>query len=547
MSKNNNESNPNEDDKETSVPDFRKGVLEESNNVSSESTEEMATSSQKEAPDTEMDLPLEVTENLSESIDDDDTEDISKAVPTKNDVLKSFECLRESHLKNGDLSKKDRKKYLKKLKKALAQNREKILSTLDDDYQGRSHFQSLAVDYFSPMIAIKNVLNHIDNWMETERAESFWIFWPSSSEIHYCAKGVVGIIAPWNYPFYLSLVPLIGAISAGNRIILKPSEYTLKSSQLLADILNSVFPEDVVQIVQGEADVAISLTNLPLDHLFFTGSSAIGKHVMRAASKNLVPVTLELGGKSPVLIHPSYSIKKAVKSVIDGKMFNSGQSCFAPDYVLCPTGQENQLVSCIENQVTKFFPTINSNNDYTAIVNEQHLSRLNNLLEDASSKGAKVIEINPNREVLKNKMAFHVVLNPTDDMLVMQEEIFGLILPVVSYNNLEQAIDYINRRPSPLCLYYFDKKRSRIKKVIQTVRAGGVTINETFYHIAQEELPFGGFGNSGMGGYHGWHSFIEFSHRKAVFHHSSFSIVPSVLKPPYKKLSALILRFLAWW
>ena len=489
--------------------------------------------------------------NAVEPVSGDDmteeTEILTSVDATPSDVKAAFTLLKNTHLKDGDVPLKQRKKLLKSLKKQLASSREKIVSVLKQDYSERSEFQTMMVDYFEPMSAIKSTLQQIDDWVEPDNVDSFWLFWPSKSQIKYCAKGVVAIISPWNYPFYLSLMPLIGAIAAGNRVILKPSELSPHSARVLEGLLKNVFPNDILQVVQGGVETSAAVTSLPLDHIFFTGSTEVGKKVMAAASANLVPVTLELGGKSPAVIHPGYPLKKALTKILNGKMINAGQSCFSPDYILCSKGTEGEIEPLVEQIQGRLFPTIQNNSDYSSTISEAHFLRLKQLVEDAKEKGARVVEINPSRESSSSKFPLHLIFNPTDEMQVMKEEIFGPILPVVTYNNVDDIFDYINTRPTPLCAYYFDSNKKRINAFTDRIRAGGITVNGTYLHIAQHNMPFSGLGSSGMGSYHGWFTFQTFSHQKSVFQNSPISPIPYALGAPYKSWAQKLLRFFAWW
>jgi acyl-CoA reductase-like NAD-dependent aldehyde dehydrogenase len=356
----------------------------------------------------------------------------------------------------------------------------------------------------------------------------------------------VGIIAPWNYPVQLALAPLTGAIAAGNRVMLKPSEYTPKTSELLARLFGEAFPKDVVTVVTGGPEVGAAFSKLPFDHLLFTGSTAVGRNVMRAAAENLTPVTLELGGKSPALVHESFPIERAAARIAAGKWFNAGQTCIAPDYVLVPEGQLTKFVDALQASVAQSYPTIAHNRDYTSVVNDRHYGRLKTLVDDAVARGARKLEINPANEQIDpatRKLAPTVLLDVDDEMQVMQEEIFGPVLPVMGYRTLDDALAYVNDHPRPLALYYFDFDSGRAKRVLEQTISGGATINDTLIHFACDDLPFGGVGPSGIGAYHGREGFETFSHKKGVFHQAKINAAAS-MGPPYHSRVDRFLDFL---
>jgi coniferyl-aldehyde dehydrogenase len=347
--------------------------------------------------------------------------------------------------------------------------------------------------------------------------------------------GVVGIISPWNYPFQLAIVPVTGALAAGNRVLLKPSEHTPRTSELMARLVAKHFAEDEFAVITGDADVGRAFASTRFDHLFFTGSTPVGRLVARAAAENLVPVTLELGGKSPALFDDSADWDLVVPRLVAGKLFNAGQTCIAPDYAVVPAKRLDAFVEKLAETVARFYPTLAANPDYTAIINERHYKRITGLVADAKRKGAKVIELNPASEKLapsKRKIAPTLLVGVTDDMAVMQEEIFGPVLPIETYQSLDAAIARIDARPRPLALYFFGEDAKREQQVIREAIAGGITINDTLWHFAHEDLPFGGVGDSGIGAYHGERSFLTFSNEKAVFHQSRFTPA-GLLWPPY--------------
>jgi coniferyl-aldehyde dehydrogenase len=360
----------------------------------------------------------------------------------------------------------------------------------------------------------------------------------AKAEVRFQPKGVVGVISPWNFPVNLTFAPLAGILAAGNRAMIKPSEYTPATSELMRTMFAGAFSEEEIAVVTGGPEVGEAFSRLAFDHLIFTGATSVARHVMRAAAENLVPVTLELGGKSPVILGRSADLKVAAARVMNGKTLNAGQICLAPDYVLAPKDQVEGFVAAAQASVATMFPTIKDNPDYTSIIAQRHYDRITGYIDDARAKGARVIELKPEGEDLSQqphrKIAPTLILEPTDDMKVMQEEIFGPVLPVKSYQTLDEALDYVNGRDRPLGLYYFGDDAAEREEVLGRTTAGGVTVNDVIMHVAQEDLPFGGVGPSGMGSYHGVDGFREFSHRKAIFSQIKKDIGPlKMLRPPF--------------
>jgi coniferyl-aldehyde dehydrogenase len=360
----------------------------------------------------------------------------------------------------------------------------------------------------------------------------------AKAEVRFQPKGVVGVISPWNFPVNLTFAPLAGILAAGNRAMIKPSEFTPATSELMQTMFAGAFSEEEIAVVTGGPEVGEAFSRLAFDHLIFTGATSVARHVMRAAAENLVPVTLELGGKSPVILGKSADLKVAAARVMNGKTLNAGQICLAPDYVLAPKDQVEGFVAAARASVATMFPTIKDNPDYTSIIAQRHYDRITGYIDDARAKGARVIELKPEGEDLSQqphrKIAPTLILDPTDDMKVMQEEIFGPVLPVKSYETLDEALAYVNDHDRPLGLYYFGDDPAEREEVLNRTTAGGVTVNDVIMHVAQEDLPFGGVGPSGMGSYHGVDGFREFSHRKAIFSQMKNDIGPlKMLRPPY--------------
>ncbi len=429
------------------------------------------------------------------------------------------------------------------LEQELRSEREAITRAVSADFGHRSSHDTELGDLWMSLSQLRHVRAHLRQWVRPEVRAPLWVFRPATARIVAQPLGVVGIIAPWNYPVMLAVAPLVGAIAAGNRVVLKLSEHVPQTSQLLATILSRVAPEDWVGVLQGGASVGEAVSELPLDHLLFTGSTEVGRRIAVAAAKNLVPVTLELGGKSPALLHESFPVDKFAARIVQGKCYSAGQSCVAPDYLLVPSEREQEVVSALERAVARCFPTMRDNPDYTAVVSPERAERLRGLVADARQRGARVIEINPAREHFTGtqKLPLHLLLDVPDDAQVLREEIFGPVLPIVTYRQLDEAIRYVNAHPRPLALYYFDRDRRRIDQVMEQTVSGGATVNDTLLHFLCDALPRAAVGDSGQGAYLGRASFERFSHRKSVLYQSRMSAVGS-FAPPYGPLVEWVLR-----
>jgi coniferyl-aldehyde dehydrogenase len=434
---------------------------------------------------------------------------------------------------------------LERLGKALIAHKSAIAEAISCDFGNRSRHESLLAEVFLVIAAIDHAKAHLRDWMEPEDRETGWVYFPASAQVVPQPVGVVGIISPWNYPVQLALLPLVGALAAGNRAMIKPSDLVPRTAALLRDLIAEVFAEDQVAVLLGGADLGDTFSRLPLDHLVFTGSTRVGKIVMRNASENLVPVTLELGGKSPAIVGADFGVRTAAKRIMGGKVFNAGQTCIAPDYVLLPRAMREAFVEAARAAVAAMYPRLATNPDYTSIVNDTHLARLKSYLDDARAHGATVIELNPTDEALEGsrKLAPTLVLNPTEEMLILKEEIFGPILPLVPYETLDEAIAYVTRRPRPLALYCFSHDRNTTARLLAETHSGGVSINETMLQIAQDDLPFGGIGASGMGHYHGREGFETFSKTKPIFRQARWNAT-GLLRPPYGKTLDRVLKVL---
>jgi acyl-CoA reductase-like NAD-dependent aldehyde dehydrogenase len=454
--------------------------------------------------------------------------------------------MKEAHLRDGALPYEERIRNLEKLERLLIKNRELIAETMSADFRHRSRLESIQADIFVPVMGIRYIKEHLRDWMRRDPREVSILFFPGRAEVHYEPLGVVGIMAPWNYPVQLVAAPLAGALAAGNRALIKPSELTPRTSDLLAKLLGETFPADLVRVVNGGLDVAGQFSRLPFDHLVFTGSTRVGKIVMAAAAENLVPLTLELGGKSPTIIGPSAPLGEAATRIMSGKLRNAGQTCIAPDYALVHRSKVDAFVAACQSAAATMYPTLNQNPDYTSIVNDAQLRRLEGYLREAEAGGARVLRINPANETLdasRGRFAPALVLDAKDDMAVMQEEIFGPILPVVPYDSIDEAIAYVNARPKPLALYCFERNDAFIERVLERTSAGGVTVNDTILHVVQEDMPFGGVGASGMGHYHGHEGFLQLSKVKPIFHQSRFAGT-SLFNPPYGRFIETMLKLI---
>ena len=358
--------------------------------------------------------------------------------------------------------------------------------------------------------------------------------------------GVVGIVVPWNYPLFLTMAPLAGALAAGNRVMVKLPEFTPAASAVLARLFDECFDPGLVTAVTGDAEVAKAFVRLPFDHLLFTGSTTVGRQVMRAAADNLTPVTLELGGKSPVVLASDADFPAAAGSITSGKFLNAGQTCIAPDYALVPANRLEEFIEILRAEIEKQYPCATENRDYTSIINEKQCGRLERYLDEARTAGTRIISIEGAASPAERRIPPTLVIDPPDHLKLMQEEIFGPILPIKPYQTLDEAIRYINERPRPLALYLYTRSSQAKDQVLRRTVSGGVSINDTLLHIAVEDLPFGGVGPSGLGSYHGRSGFDTFSKRKPVFERSGFS-GSALLRPPYGRLHDRIMRFLIRW
>ncbi|MBO9622747.1 MAG: coniferyl aldehyde dehydrogenase [Sphingomonas sp.] len=435
-----------------------------------------------------------------------------------------------------------RKDRLDRATAMLADNATRFCDALSEDFGHRSREQSMITDIAASVGSLRHARKQVDRWARPERKPTMFPLGllGARARIEYQPKGVVGVIAPWNFPVNLVMAPLAGIFAAGNRAMVKTSEFTPVTAALFEELAPRYFAADELAFVSGGPEVGKIFAELPFDHLLFTGATGIARHILHAAADNLVPVTLELGGKSPVILGRSADVARATERVAMGKMLNAGQICLAPDYMLVPEEQEAAAVAGLTRAATAMYPSLLANPDYTAVINDRHYQRLTDWIEDARAQGAEVIAVNPANEDFSasnsRKLPLHIIRGATDSMKVMQEEIFGPVLPVRSYAAIEDAIDEVNRRDRPLALYYFGRDAAERRRVLDRTVSGGVTLDDVIFHVGQEELPFGGVGPSGMGAYHGEIGFRTFSHARAIFRQSRLDVAKLAgMKPPYGK------------
>ncbi|MDD2049510.1 coniferyl aldehyde dehydrogenase [Pseudomonas putida] len=472
------------------------------------------------------------------------TADAARLLPATavDDLNDQFNAQRQSFAGNPMPPLAQRRQWLKSLRQLLLAHQDELIAAISEDFSGRSADETRLAELMPSIQGLHHAERHLKQWMKASPRKVGLAFQPASAKVLYQPLGVVGIIVPWNYPLFLAIGPLTGALAAGNRVMLKLSEATPATGLLLKQLLQSVFPEDLVSVALGEADVGEAFSRLPFDHLLFTGATSVGRHVMLAAAQNLTPVTLELGGKSPAIVSASVPLADAAERIAFGKTLNAGQTCVAPDYVLVPRERLDDFATAYRNVVHRFYPRVADNPDYSAIINPRHLARLESYLSDARDKGAKIVDLYPQEARQGRRLPPHLLLQVNDQMRVMQDEIFGPLLPLVPYDSLDQALSYINQRPRPLALYYFGYNRAEQQRVLEQTHSGGVCLNDTLLHVAQDDLPFGGVGPSGMGHYHGHEGFLTFSKAKAVFAKQRFNAARLIYPPYGKALSKLVYK-----
>ena len=438
---------------------------------------------------------------------------------------------------------------LSHLLQSIVNHQDELIEAVSADFGYRAATETRILELFPLIDEIRFLKRHLRRWMRPRRVAANWQFLPSRARVLYQPLGVVGVIGAWNYPILLTLSPLANALAAGNHVLVKPSELAPKTADVIRRIISTAFPEEYVAVITGDKEVASALCTLPFDHLLFTGSTVVGKLVMRSAAENLTPVTLELGGKSPALVHESYSMATAADRICSAKFWNAGQTCVAPDYALVPDRKRDEFLARCEEAVARRYSSPSSSGDYTHMISESAWDRMQQLVDDAKSKGARVIQAGSFAiNYTSDSRAFPPtwIVGANDSMRVMQEEIFGPILPVVTYSSFEEALSFINARPRPLALYYFDTNKSRTHKVLEHTTSGGACINDCIFQFVQHRLPFGGVGPSGMGTYHGFDGFKTFSKKKGVFLQSSLggSVLDKFFKPPYSPRTDRVIGFL---
>ncbi len=468
---------------------------------------------------------------------------MSSEETSKEQMSGLLERQREAYLLEGVVSAATRRDRLERAIGLLNTHESRLVEAMNEDFGHRSEHQSLLTDIGGSIGPLRTAQKNLGKWMKPEKRKvgPFPLnLLGAKSRVEYQPLGVVGLISPWNFPVNLTFTPLAGILAAGNRCMIKPSEYTPATSEAMAEIFPTVFDELEIAVVIGGAQTGQDFSGLAFDHLLFTGATSIARHVMRAAAENLVPVTLELGGKSPVVVGRSADMQKTTDAIMTGKMMNAGQICLAPDYVFVPEENLDEFVESTRRSVARLYPTLLDNPDYTSVINERHFDRINGYIEEAREKGATVVELNPANEDFHQQPHYKIpptlIVDPDDTLKVMQDEIFGPVLPVKRYRDIDDTVQYINRRPRPLGLYYFGTDDAEQQRVLSHTTSGGVTVNDVVMHVAQEDLPFGGVGPSGMGSYHGLDGFRTFSHAKAIFQQSKLNVAELAgIRPPYSE------------
>ena len=456
---------------------------------------------------------------------------------------------RAAYLAEGIVTSETRIDRLERAVRVVKKHQEAFVQAMNEDFGHRSEHQSLFTDVASSIGPLRHAQQNLKRWQKKDKRKvtpGILALLGAKAWVEYQPLGVVGVISPWNFPVNLTFTPLAGVLSAGNRCMIKPSEYTPATSAAMAAGFAEEFDEEEIAVITGGPQTGADFSGLAFDHLLFTGATSVAKHVMRAASENLVPVTLELGGKSPVIISPKADMAPTTDALMAGKMMNAGQICLAPDYVFVPRDRMGEFVESSKRSVAKMYPTLLDNPDYTSVINARHFERINGYVDEARERGVEVVEINPADEDFRqqsaHKIAPTLLIDPPEDSAVMQEEIFGPVMPIKSYESLDETLDYVNSHDRPLGLYYFGTDQEETQRVLNQTTSGGVTLNDVVMHVAQEDLPFGGVGPSGMGAYHGEDGFRTFSHAKAVFKQATFNPAEKLgLRPPYgDKLMGLL-------
>jgi coniferyl-aldehyde dehydrogenase len=460
----------------------------------------------------------------------------------ENEAQRIFKLQREAYLRRPYPSYDERIEHLHKLDHLLVTNRNEIADAINADFGHRAFEETMMAELFTTVDAIRDVAKKLKKWMAPQRRHVSILFAGGENRVIPMPKGVVGIISPWNYPLFLTMSPLTSVLAAGNRAMIKMASNSQHLCRLLADKFRGVFDEDVVAILPGVR--AQDFSSIPYDHLIFTGSADAGRTVMRAAAENLTPVTLELGGKSPTIICDDFDVEEAASRILYSKYLNAGQTCLAPDYVMIPEGKRDAFVAAAKRIMPQRYPDVTSQ-QYTSVIDKKSYDRLRATLEDARAKGAHIVPLIPtaNFDDELRKIPPHLILDATDDMVVMQNEIFGPLLPIKTYKTLDEVVDYVNSKDRPLGFYVFTNSKGAEDRLLYSTISGGVTINNCMLHVAQHDLPFGGSGTSGMGQYHAYEGFLEFSKLRPVFTNPRLNIL-KMFYPPYTKKHRSILNLL---
>ncbi|WP_370000730.1 aldehyde dehydrogenase family protein [Winogradskyella sp.] len=463
-----------------------------------------------------------------------------------NPYFQLFSAQKNNHFKVSQSTSKARKKKLSVLQKAIESTyREEIVDALQKDL-GKPKVETELTEIYQIIAEIKFAKRNLNQWMKKQSVSTPMSMLGASSYYIHEAKGVCLIISPWNFPFNLTFGPLVSAIAAGNTVIIKPSEMTPHSSALMAKIVADIFDESEVALVEGEVEASTKLLELPFNHIFFTGSPKVGKIVMEAASKHLTSVTLELGGKSPTIIDKTANIDKAAKKIVWGKFLNAGQICICPDYILVDESVKSKFIKACKKWLDHYFSkNPKASNSYGRIVTDNHFERLNSYLKNAKQLNA-IFEVGGKTDADSKYIEPTIISDIKPEAKLLEEEIFGPILPVLSYNALDEAIAYVNSKERPLALYIFSKNKANVNKIINNTKAGGTCINNSIIHYANHNLPFGGINNSGIGKSHGYYGFEAFSNKRAIVKQHTFGIT-ELLFPPYTNLKEKLAKFTVKW
>ena len=469
---------------------------------------------------------------------------------TEMQMQAALQAQRDSYLSEGEVSAATRIDRIDRAIDGLVRHSETISEAMNEDFGCRPRQINLMIDVSGSIGCLKHARKHLKSWMKQEKRSSMFPLnlLGGRSMIEYQPKGVVGVLAPWNFPLGMVFEPLACVFAAGNRAMIKPSEFTPATSAVISDIVAEAFDPTELAVFTGGPEVGQAFSSLPFDHMIFTGATSIARHVMSAAAQNLVPVTLELGGKSPVVVSRSADLTQAVERIMAGKLMNSGQACISPDYVYVPEEHLEEAIQVATRIVGEMYPTLLNNEQYTAVINDRHFQRLTGNLKDADERSIRTVAINPANEDFElnpnQKIAPTLIINPGDEALCMQDEIFGPLLPIKTYKKFEETVDYINSKPRPLAAYYFGQDKAEEKRFLTGTTSGGVCINDVMFHMLQKDLPFGGIGPSGMGAYHGIEGFKTFSHAKAVYRQTKKFNVSKLagLLPPYGEAAEKSIR-----